>query len=192
MALFRRKEKEQPIHPHTGAEHTRVVEPALPHEATPAPLSPEQQAQPVEQQQPTPLEVPRPNEVPKPGVSGQQAQQTTAQAAPTAPAVKSPAREDIEKVLSEGLVKVYQGMTPQEQEAFRIAGDQAAGNIEQLMTGFRASARVVLEIIRGWLKLIPRVNKYFLEQESKIKTDRILILQRKLKKEHRVQHIRME
>jgi hypothetical protein len=49
-----------------------------------------------------------------------------------------------------------------------------------------------VEIIRNWLKLIPRVNKYFLEQESKIKTDRIITLQRKLKRAQRTQHIRME
>jgi hypothetical protein len=60
------------------------------------------------------------------------------------------------------------------------------------MGTFKATARVVLDLIRQWLMLIPRVNRYFLEQESKIKTDRMMTLQRKLKKMHRQTHIRME
>jgi hypothetical protein len=33
----------------------------------------------------------------------------------------------------------------------------------------------ILALIRDWLKLIPGVNRFFLEQEAKIKTDKILL-----------------
>jgi hypothetical protein len=42
-------------------------------------------------------------------------------------------------------------------------------------------AKEVLKLIVIWLRFIPHVNKYFLEQESKIKTDKILDL---YKREH--------
>lgn len=186
MALFRRKEKEQHIVPHSTVEHA----PSVPHEA-PAVSTPEQQRS-VEQQQPAPVEVQQPVEVPKPGARASTS--TQAPATPAAPIAqpKTQARQDIANVLSEGLTQVYQGMTPQEQQAFRVAGEQAASQIEAMMKGFHATARAVLGIIRQWLRLIPRVNKYFLEQESKIKTDKMMSLQRKLKKLQRQHHIRME
>ena len=43
----------------------------------------------------------------------------------------------------------------------------------------------VFDLIKNWLGLIPGVNKYFLRQESKIKTDKLL----KLKKEKEGQMI---
>ena len=40
----------------------------------------------------------------------------------------------------------------------------------------KAVGRKILKLIRSWLKLIPGVNKFFLEQEAKIKTDKIVDL----------------
>lgn len=187
MALFRRKEKEQLLVPHSSVEHPHV---AAPVEAPIAP-TPEVQKQ-VEQQQPAPAEQQRPVEVPRPGASAQTQTQAAPAPAPQAVQPKTPVRQNIESVLSSGLTEVYQGMTPEEQQQFRVAGEEAASTIEQLMTGFKATARVVLDVIRNWLMMIPRVNKYFLEQESKIKTDQIIVLQRKLKKTQHNTHIHME
>lgn len=105
---------------------------------------------------------------------------------------KTQTRQDIEAVLSEGLTELYQSMTPQEQQIFREKGEEAASKIEVLVLTFRASAKKVVEIIRSWLATIPRVNRYFLEQESKLKTDDIIKLQRKLKKDKRIQNIKTE
>lgn len=189
MALFRRKEKEQLV-PHSNAsslEHPHVPAP------TEAPVAPVPEQQRSVEEQTTPAEQQRPVEVPRPGVSGSAQQQaTTTPAATQSVAPKTVVRQNIESVLSSGLTEVYQGMTPQEQQQFRVAGEQAASTIEQLMTGFKATAKVVLDVIRTWLKMIPRVNKYFLEQESKIKTDQIIVLQRKLKKTQNKTHIHME
>lgn len=105
------------------------------------------------------------------------------------PAAKTQERQEIEKVLSANVMEVYQMLTPAEQEQFRKAGEEAASKIEVLVTQFKATARTVLEIIRAWLGLIPRVNVYFLEQESKIKTDQILKYQRKLKVQNHKTHL---
>ncbi|MBI2411416.1 MAG: hypothetical protein HYV32_06005 [Candidatus Kerfeldbacteria bacterium] len=125
-------------------------------------------------------------EVQRPGVRGTTTavQQPVAPVAPIVP-VKTAARVDIESILSDGLTKIYQSMTPEEQLKFRTKGEESASAIEQMMTTFSATARRVLQLIRDWLATIPRVNKYFLEQESKIKTDRMMKLQRKLRKEQR-------
>lgn len=103
-------------------------------------------------------------------------------AAAAVPVAKSPARVEVEKVLSDGLADVFQSMTPAEQAEFRKAGEEAATKIEELVVTFKATAKKVVEIIRAWLAKIPRVNRFFLEQESKLKTDDILKLQRKLRK----------
>jgi len=45
-----------------------------------------------------------------------------------------------------------------------------------MVGSFKIKARKVLHLIRDWLKIIPGINKYFLEQEAKIKTDKIIEL----------------
>jgi len=38
----------------------------------------------------------------------------------------------------------------------------------------RLDTAAIMELVLEWLRMIPKVNKYFLEQEAKIKTDRIV------------------
>ena len=52
-----------------------------------------------------------------------------------------------------------------------------------MVRGFRVKVKRVLELIYEWLKTIPGVNKFFLEQEAKIKTDEIMELEKVLKEE---------
>ena len=100
---------------------------------------------------------------------------TQAPAAPT-PAAKSPDLVKIESILSEHLDELYMQMTPEQQMAFRDKGEVAAGKIEKLMQDVKLKVREILSVIRDWLSVIPGVNKFFLEQEAKIKTDRLLAL----------------
>lgn len=95
---------------------------------------------------------------------------------------KSQMLQEIEGVLAEGLEDVYQQMTPEQQVIFRTKGEEIASLLEKYIRQCTARARQVLQYIRGWLALIPGVNELFLEQESKIKTDRLLALQTRLKK----------
>lgn len=124
------------------------------------------------------LQAPQPAEQQRVGFKRKTATQTIPAAVSKSAALKS-----VEDLLTEDLTDIYQSMTPQEQIAFRQKGEEVAHSIEKLVVTFRATTRKVLDLIRSWLAMIPRVNRYFLEQESKIKTDEIMKLQKKLKKE---------
>ena len=40
----------------------------------------------------------------------------------------------------------------------------------------------MMELIYEWLRMLPRINKYFLEQEAKIKTDKLVMYLAEMKK----------
>ncbi len=124
------------------------------------------------------LQAPQPAEQQRVGFKRKTATQTI-----PAALSKSATLKDVEDLLTEDLTDIYQSMTPQEQIAFRKKGEEVAHSIETLVLTFRATTRKVLDLIRGWLAMIPRVNRYFLEQESKIKTDEIMKLQKKVKED---------
>lgn len=117
---------------------------------------------------------------------------TAAQSTAVSVAPKSEVRKEIEELLSEGLTDIYQTMTPKEQEVFRKKSEETATAIEGLVSTFRATADKVVQLIRAWLKTIPGVNRFFLEQESKLKTDDILKLQMKLKKQERLKRLNIQ
>lgn len=104
----------------------------------------------------------------------------TAPARPAAPAVpkvqKDPTTVAVEKILEEDLGDLYIKLDPQTKEKVKQEGDVVVGKIRTMVDSFRVKARVVLHLIRDWLRTIPGINKYFLEQEAKIKTDKILDL----------------
>ncbi|EKD89311.1 MAG: hypothetical protein ACD_34C00121G0003 [uncultured bacterium] len=91
---------------------------------------------------------------------------------------KSPLQIKVEEVMANGLDTTYQSMTPEQQDKFRKKGEEVAKAIEDLTTKLKLTARKVLQLLRSWLKLIPGVNKFFLEQEAKLKTDEIMKLGR--------------
>lgn len=87
---------------------------------------------------------------------------------------KSPMQVQIENIMATGLEEAYQTMDAKQQEAFRVKGEEVAHEIESLATRLKLTARRVIHLLRSWLKLIPGVNKFFLEQETKLKTDDIM------------------
>ncbi len=110
-------------------------------------------------------------------------EQSRRQAAPPAiqnqPAAPAPVAKDsilieIENVLSEHLEEIFAGMTPQQQMAFQQKGEETAREVKTLLQETKVKVREILNLIKEWLQMIPGVNKFFLEQEAKIKTDRLL------------------
>jgi hypothetical protein len=97
-----------------------------------------------------------------------------AEPVPEQPTAKTPELVKIEAILSENLDDLYMQMTPEQQLVFRQKGEETANKIELLLRDVRVKVREVLSAIRDWLKLLPGINKFFLEQEVKIKTDRLL------------------
>jgi len=139
-----------------------------------APLPEELEAKPaVEAVPPVEKEVtPTPAEVAPPA----------APPAPPAPAVKKdPTTVAVEKILEEDLGDLYVKLDPQSREKVKAEGDVLVSKLRVMVDSLKVQARKVLHLIRDWLKLIPGINKYFLEQEAKIKTDQIIDLAEKEK-----------
>ena len=89
---------------------------------------------------------------------------------------KSVEQVKIENILSEHLDDLFLEMTPQEQMTFKKKGEETAEQVNKLLKETKVKVKEILELIKAWLKIIPGVNKFFIEQEAKIKTDRLLNL----------------
>ncbi len=108
------------------------------------------------------------------------------QSLPPTVATSSPAAEDvapqeqelhaIEILLSEGLDSVYNRMDKSAQQEFKKQGEITASQIQKILHGAKVQVQKIFSLVLTWLRLIPKVNKFFLEQEAKIKTDKIVAL----------------
>lgn len=84
----------------------------------------------------------------------------------------------LEKILEDGLGEYVAAMPEEARTRFLYKGQETAGKLSVMVHGVKIQAKKVIELIRDWLLTIPGVNKFFLEQEAKIKTDRVLELER--------------
>ncbi len=85
-------------------------------------------------------------------------------------------QKQVENILVEGMSEIYLSLTPQKRREFKKAGEETAKKISQLLTKAKINIGEIIKLIKKWLMLIPGVNKYFLEQEAKIKADEIIKL----------------
>lgn len=82
----------------------------------------------------------------------------------------------IEKIMEEGIAEAYQELTPVQKQQFKIKGEQTALQIKALLQSTRVKVKKIFRLLLEWLKLLPGVNRFFLMQEAKIKTDKIIAL----------------
>ncbi len=83
----------------------------------------------------------------------------------------------IEKILEEDLADLYNSLNYKEKMIFKAKGEEVAKSIFQLIyKKSKVKVKKIIKLIRSWLKLIPGINKFFLEQEAKIKADKIIYL----------------
>jgi len=87
---------------------------------------------------------------------------------------KSPVMQKIEKVLENDLADIYFSMQPDLQKKFKEKGEDTASKIEKLLLETKVRADKIFRLIVEWLKIIPGVNRFFIQQEAKIKTDTII------------------
>ncbi len=99
---------------------------------------------------------------------------SVSQVKPSVPQTKSPQFQKIEHILEEDLKDYYSKMDEAHKNVFRIEGESTARQIDILLTTAKATAKRILYLIQRWLRIIPRINSFFLEQEAKIKTDKIM------------------
>ncbi|PKM88868.1 hypothetical protein CVU83_01030 [Candidatus Falkowbacteria bacterium HGW-Falkowbacteria-2] len=86
----------------------------------------------------------------------------------------------VDSILADGLDQVFLKMSPEDQRRFKAEGEKTAAEINRLLDKAKVGVSKVMSLIKRWLGLIPGVNKYFLEQEAKIKADKILKIKKSL------------
>jgi len=79
----------------------------------------------------------------------------------------------IEKVLEEDIEDIYFNMPPDAQKQFRKKGEETANKIKKLLGEIKIKTKEIIKLIVEWLRVIPNVNKFFIEQEAKIKAEKI-------------------
>ncbi len=100
------------------------------------------------------------------------------------PAMPIPAKDavmvKIEKIMEEGLNDSFQRLSPVAKQEFKLKGEQTASQIRELLKSTHVKVKKILRLILNWLRILPGVNHFFLEQEAKIKTDKIIALKNKV------------
>lgn len=89
-------------------------------------------------------------------------------------------QKEIEDVLSQDLSEIYLKMPEDKKREFKKKGEETAMEINTMLDSAKFKIKKIIDLIRKWLSIIPGMNKFFLEQETKIKTDEILKLKNKI------------
>jgi len=84
--------------------------------------------------------------------------------------------KDIEGAMANGLEDAYLAMDAATQQRFKTVGEETASAIEQLLQQSKIQIKKIVSLLLRWLKIIPKVNPYYLEQQAKIKADAIVAL----------------
>ncbi|PIR74375.1 MAG: hypothetical protein COU35_02915 [Candidatus Magasanikbacteria bacterium CG10_big_fil_rev_8_21_14_0_10_47_10] len=82
----------------------------------------------------------------------------------------------VEQIMEEGLQDAFSELSVVERQEFKLAGERAAMEIRKALRGGHVKIKKIFEIIVGWLKKLPGINRFYLMQEAKIKTDKIVSL----------------
>ena len=97
---------------------------------------------------------------------------------------KSEVLISIENILAEDLYDTYQSMPYDLKIKFKTEGEKISQKIENLILNtkisFKKLVRKILKLLKKWLSMIPNATRYFIEQEAKIKLDKLLKLRYKL------------
>lgn len=104
----------------------------------------------------------------------QQAEQLAPSVSQPPPVPKDPVVVDIENILADSFGEIYLGLPEDKRPIFKQKGEEVATAIKQLIDSGKVKTKSILDLIRDWLKLVPGINKFFLEQEAKIKTDEVM------------------
>ncbi len=89
----------------------------------------------------------------------------------------------VENILAQGLDVLYNNLDQNQKLIFKAKGEQTAHSIILILQNVKFKIYEIVDLIRNWLFIIPGLNKFFLEQEAKIKTDKILKINLKNKKQ---------
>ena len=94
----------------------------------------------------------------------------------TSPSYKDAKLIEIENVLEQDLAQIYFDLPPESKQIFKSEGELTARKINALLLETKVAAQKIVTLIVNWLAMLPGVNKFFIEQEAKIKADKILAM----------------
>lgn len=98
------------------------------------------------------------------------------------PQVRDEVTLKVEKILEEGLKDAFLELDTVQKQEFKIKGEATAFAIRTLLKNTHIKVKSIFRLILEWLKILPGVNRFFLEQEAKIKTDKIMAIHEQEKK----------
>jgi len=85
----------------------------------------------------------------------------------------------IEKILESDMDSIYLEMRPEKRMEFKKLGEETSMKINQMIDSGKIKFKKVVNLIKKWLSIVPGINKFFLEQEAKLKTDEIMKMAKK-------------
>lgn len=80
----------------------------------------------------------------------------------------------VENILSANMESIFLSMDSATQLVFKQKGEETARKIYLLLQSGKAQMKKIVVLIFQWLRIIPKVNKHYLQQEAKIKAEEIL------------------
>ncbi len=83
--------------------------------------------------------------------------------------------KSVEDILADGLQELYRALPEDRKRVFKQKGEAIANTITDLVMRGAARVKEVWGMLRDWLGALPGINTYFIEQEIKIKTDRVML-----------------
>lgn len=93
---------------------------------------------------------------------------------PASELARDPLLIEVENKLSDGLWDAYKSMDPGLRARFKAEGERIAAVARDGIVSGRLATEKILDMIVKWLRMIPRVDRWFLVQDAKLKTDAIV------------------
>lgn len=82
--------------------------------------------------------------------------------------------QKVENILSQDMDKAFLSMDVATQAKFKTKGEETGRQITILLQKGKASIQKISSLILEWLRIIPQVNRHYIEQEAKIKAENII------------------
>jgi hypothetical protein len=92
------------------------------------------------------------------------------------PNVRDAVTVEVEKIMEDGLKDAFRELTSLQKQEFKIKGEETAYKIRDLLRATHIKIKKIIRLLIEWLKMLPGINRFFLEQEAKIKADKIMAL----------------
>lgn len=101
-------------------------------------------------------------------------------ATPSPATLSGVTEQRLRRILSEDMAELITPLTLESRREFQAEGLKTVSKLEELLRRTHIQLRQVWKLLWDWLKRLPGVNRFFLEQEVKKKTEEIMELKEEL------------